>query len=269
LSTLKTKHCKKQTDPENWVHDFAAELLLPDFFKALTGSNLHRKTRLLLDDFSALCDEWQRQVSPSHPIHCHRGCGFCCDLLNWTSLTEAALLIPTLNTTELHHFQRLDGLLLTMSEGMEPDDLFEAYRLQSGFCPLLCKDRSCRLHPLRPLSCRSVFSLFPPFLCRAELPGRYGTARLSALIERHPSVEYHQTPYAQTPILWRDQTAQGLQQLMAQSLGWAIEGTLPTMISLTVKIGRSSTRATALANEGLAPWLEDRIKCDLVTAQRG
>lgn len=222
-------------------------------------------TQAVLDRFETRIEAWLSKRDRQRRVQCRKGCGFCCNMLNWISLAEAAAVYPVITEHERRHFLRLDVQLLSLAGQYSSDDLFERYRSDLGFCPLFDKDRACRIHPVRPLSCRSVLSFFPPVLCRVDLPRRYGLDRLNAIIDRAPSDEYFETPFALTPILWKEKAAQQLQKIMTERLGHSIEGAFPAMIQLLDHLLRPSAKPSPLSSDALKIWINDRIQAELIS----
>lgn len=265
MSTLRVKQSKIRSRQPisrfNWTEPLLATVRL----ECLQESELIRRTKAVISRFETQIEEWLGGKNRNQRIQCRKGCGFCCNVLNWISLAEAATIYPLITRHERHHFSRLDTALLSLARRTTEEDLFEAYRTEVGFCPLFDSNRSCRVHPQRPLSCRSVFSFFPPVLCRADLPRRYGLDQLNAIITRHPSDEYFETPFALTPILWKEKASYQLEKIMISRFDFTLEGAFPAMIQLVDMIARPTRNQTRSTGMYLSTWLTDRIQTGLVS----
>lgn len=228
------------------------------------GADLDRQTRRRLHAFDEKIRSWQQRVVRQKTIHCRKGCRFCCDAMNWATLTEALVLSPLLTRHERALFHRMDTDLCRLARQTSAEDLFEAYRSRIGICPLYCRDSLCRLHSRRPLSCRSVFSFFPPFLCRADVLSRHGSRRIFPLIQDHPSPLYQDTPYAIDPLAWRERYHNDLARLMLDRIGCSVEGALPALITLVDRLS-CMTSGKSRQSEDILLWLNDRVRFDLIS----
>lgn len=230
---------------------------------------LHQKTEALLGTYGRKVERWLHSVGSRETPHCHKGCGQCCDMLNWVTLAEASFLYAHLSKAEKELFDRIERKLFRLSAKTNGETLFETYRFEIGPCPLLSREYSCRLHPYRPLSCRSVISLFPPLLCRRDILRRHGVKRIGAIIERRPSPYYHETPFAIDPILWRERFASRLSSAMIKTLSMTIEGALPTLTGLLNIIHGKQETSGQSAAQGLDRWFMERHKAALITINTG
>lgn len=241
---------------------FAAELpLMIRDGSAFFLAQGHRVT----EEFDRSLSVWRKKADRERRIQCRKGCSHCCDTLNWTSLAEALLLYPRLDPGEIRRFAEMDRLTHHLRQTVLDDSFYERYRREIGRCPLLDRYSACRLHPWRPLSCRSVFSFFPPFLCRSDIPERVGYDRLTDCIRRRPSSLYHDTPYALEPIIRRHRAGRRMRALSLKTRDFYLEGALPSLITLLHGV-YTRREEDPHRRPPLSTWLGDRLESGLLTA---
>jgi len=237
------------------------------FFAQFLSENhtLLRLTKQILDQADRKFAQWQNRLPPNEKMSCQKGCGLCCDMLNWVTLAEAATLYPHLSKAQIDLFHHKEKKLFCLTRNNPNKDVFELYRLQVGFCPLLNRQYLCSLYSWRPLSCRSAFSFFPPFLCRSDLMKRYGYIKMNTIIERRPSALYHDSPYAIDPLIYREKYTLRLNTIMKKTIGIKIEGTLLSLICfLSLTHGMQSTSSISIKTDIFSSWIKSRQDNNLI-----
>ncbi len=208
--------------------------------------------------FDQLCSVWcaeYRQRGGS--ILCGVGCGGCCSLVVNCSFPEAVLLAESLTPRQVEQLKARIPWIKRAAQGAATlKDWLSAYRSEGGPCPFLDPTGSCGVYPVRPISCRSLFSTKSPQWCTtnfAEIPGPEKQAFMESLDRSAVAFPTH---YAATPQEIGSELEEVTLRQMESEYGFAIIGCLPWLVWLELEHRMSSRLAGGV--DGIEEYLEER-----------
>lgn len=170
-------------------------LKLRQLASRLPESPLEKSFREGYDSVCRMIDEYQRILleSSDYSVRCKSGCCSCCN--HWVedvNSFEAEIIADFIKTVmphrldqilrqsrddcrELEHLQKMvdDKLALPDEDGSTEsidnvDLLLGVFYQMKRPCPLLRKDGTCSIYPIRPITCRIYVSFSDPMKCDPE-----------------------------------------------------------------------------------------------------
>lgn len=102
-------------------------------------------------------------------IFCGPGCRNCCSLVVNATLPEALAIAAGLNPAQVSAVKaHVESMLAEWDDQHDLKGYLRWHRRSVGLCPLLTKDGTCGVYPLRPLACRSLLATRPADWCALD-----------------------------------------------------------------------------------------------------
>lgn len=214
--------------------------------------NLQQQQRFMEMFTATLVREYSTQGGL---IYCEKGCGSCCSLAVNCTFFEALLLAERLEEELLQLVDRYtERLTALLSSVTTLHDYLRLHRRDSGGCPLLGSDGSCRTYEFRPLSCRALLSTRESRWCGtdfAELTAAEKEAFVASLDRAVTAFPLHYLAASRNA--GSELEGQAL-MMMISEYGFSLYGNMPVMVhlasrwKLAEKLGNGAASIRELLN---------------------
>ncbi len=198
----------------------------------------------LLEQFT---QKWITQYRASgKEIHCRDGCSGCCHLAVHATYPEAAIVAKQLSETQAQklavYIERLKSALPQWT-GLK--SYLKNHKKELGPCPFLCKEGSCAIYAMRPLSCRALLSTRPAAWCKVDFSelDSWDKQAYESSLDRH--VVTWPTHYVAAVQSFGQELESSLLESMQDSKGWNLSGNFAAMIWLEQTDQLGDSRLTA------------------------
>ena len=124
---------------------------------------------MYLQHFWEAIEEYYDHIAQYKGFQCGKGCSYCCfDNPHGVSSLEVRRIIPRLNKNQKEritsYMEEWDNLTHESSH-----DRQQTWKKECNPCPLL-ESGACSVYDVRPLACRSFFSIHHPEWCHPQHP---------------------------------------------------------------------------------------------------